>query len=92
MLGQVSLYAIAVWCVVGALCGWLETLRSHDRLVANILICIAGAAAAGIMIKWIGGELGPPWQAPIYSAFIGAAIASVLASSIMRHMPKSAGK
>jgi uncharacterized membrane protein YeaQ/YmgE (transglycosylase-associated protein family) len=92
MLGQVSIYAVAVWCGVGILCGWLETLRSHDRLIANILICVAGAAMAGIVFKWIGGELGPPWQAPFYSAFIGAAIAIVLVSPVLRHIPKSTGK
>ena len=92
MLSQISLYAVAVWCVVGVLCGWLETLRSHGHLYANILIGVAGAAAAGIIFKWVGGELGLPWQAPIYSAFIGAAIAIVLLSPILRYMPTSASK
>ncbi len=92
MLGQVTIYAVAVWFVVGGLCGWLETLRTHHHLFANILVCTAGAAAAGIIFKAVGGELGLPWQAPIYSAFIGAAIAIVLISPVMRYMPKGTGK
>jgi uncharacterized membrane protein YeaQ/YmgE (transglycosylase-associated protein family) len=90
MLGQVSIYAVAVWCGVGLLCGWLETLREgggKDRLIVNIVICVAGAATAGLVFKWINGELGPPTQAPFYSAFIGAAIAVVLVSPILRRLP-----
>ena len=95
MLSQVSIYSVAVWCGVGLLCGWLETLRDRDgrnHLIANIVICVAGAATAGVVFKWINGELGPPSQAPFYSAFIGAAIAIVLVSPILRRRPGSARK
>jgi uncharacterized membrane protein YeaQ/YmgE (transglycosylase-associated protein family) len=95
MLGQVSIYSVAVWVGVGLLCGWLETLREgagNDRLIANIVVCVAGAATAGVVFKWINGELGPPSQAPFYSAFIGAAIAAVLISPILRRVPGIARK
>jgi uncharacterized membrane protein YeaQ/YmgE (transglycosylase-associated protein family) len=95
MLSQLSIYSVAVWCGVGVLCGWLEMLRDRNgrkHLVANIVICVAGAATAGVVFKWINGELGPPSQAPFYSAFIGAAIAIVLVSPILRRLPGSIRK
>ena len=95
MLGNVSIYSLAVWCGVGILCGWLETLRDREgknRLIANILICVAGAATAGVVFKWINGELGPPSQAPFYSAFIGAAIAVVILSPVLQRLSGSARK
>lgn len=88
MLGQVGIYSIAVWVVVGALCGWLESRRNEagkDRLMLNMLTGVIGAAAGGLVFKWVG-ELGPPWQAPFYSAFIGAAIAIVLVAPILRRI------
>jgi len=55
----------------------------------NIVIGVTGAIAAGIVFKSVG-ELGPAWQGPIYSGFIGAAIAIVLASPILQRFAKSA--
>ena len=85
-------YSIAVWLLSGALCGWLEARRtdaSQGRLMLNIVIGVTGAIAAGIVFKSVG-ELGPPWQGPIYSGFIGAAISIVLASPILQRFAKSA--
>jgi uncharacterized membrane protein YeaQ/YmgE (transglycosylase-associated protein family) len=84
-------YSVGVWFLIGALCGWLESRRTEagqGRLILNIVICIAGAIAAGIVFKSVG-ELGPPWQGPIYSGFIGGAIAIVLASPILQRFAKS---
>jgi uncharacterized membrane protein YeaQ/YmgE (transglycosylase-associated protein family) len=84
-------YAIAVWLLSGALCGWLEARRTdagQGRLMLNMVIGVAGAVVAGIVFKSVG-ELGPPWQGPIYSGFIGAAIAIVLASPILQRFAKS---
>ena len=88
MLYQASPYAIAIWLAAGAFCGWLEARRvdAHGAwLGLNILIAVLGAIAAGIFFKWIG-ELGPPWQGPIYSGFIGAAIALVVVSPLLRRL------
>jgi uncharacterized membrane protein YeaQ/YmgE (transglycosylase-associated protein family) len=94
-LGDVDLYSVAVWVGVGILCGWLESLRDADgknRLIANMLICVAGAAIAGVVFKRINAELGPPSQAPFYSAFIGAAIAIVIVAPLLKRIPGNASK
>ena len=83
-------YALAVWIMVGAFCGWLETRRAagNGRLAPNIIIGTFGAFIAGVIFKNIG-ELGPPWQGPIYSAFIGAAISIAAISSLLKRVRPS---
>ena len=83
-------YALAVWILIGAFCGWLETRRAagNDWLVANIMIGSLGAIIAGVIFKNIG-ELGPPWQGPIYSAFIGAAISITIVSYVLKRVRPS---
>ncbi len=78
-------YALFIWLAAGALCGWLETRRLPDGLhfTANLTIGIAGAVLAGIFFKAMG-ELGPAWQGPIYSGFIGAAVLLAALGPLLR--------
>ena len=74
----VPVLSIAVWLVVGAVCGWLETLRVGDSGLpdyADRLAGVIGACLAGMFfLKW--GELVPNSTilAPLVSGVIGASI------------------
>ena len=84
----VPVLSIAVWLVVGGVCGWLETLRVGDSGLpdyANWLAGAAGASLAGMFfLKW--GELVPnsPILAPLVSGVVGASIAMTILGLVLK--------
>ncbi len=88
MLG-VPILSIAIWLAVGAVCGWLETLRVGEEVVlpnpAYWLVGAAGACTAGMFfLRW--GELvpGSPVLAPLVSGVVGASIALTTLSLVLK--------
>ncbi len=72
-----TLYAILIWIVVGAIAGWLAGLVMRGAgfgLVGNILVGIIGAVVAGFLLPKIGIVIGGGFIAAIVNAFIGAVI------------------
>jgi uncharacterized membrane protein YeaQ/YmgE (transglycosylase-associated protein family) len=72
-----SLLAILIWILVGAVAGWLAGLVMRGAgfgLVGNILVGIVGAVVAGFLLPKIGIVIGGNIVASILNAFIGAVI------------------
>ena len=72
-----SLVAILIWIVVGAVAGWLAGLVMRGAgfgLVGNILVGIIGAVVAGFLLPHVGIMIGGNILAQILNAFIGAVI------------------
>jgi uncharacterized membrane protein YeaQ/YmgE (transglycosylase-associated protein family) len=72
-----SLLAILIWIVVGAVAGWLAGLVMRGAgfgLVGNIIVGIIGAVVAGFLLPRIGIAIGGNIIAQILNAFIGAVI------------------
>ena len=72
-----SLFAILIWIVVGAVAGWLAGLVMRGAgfgLIGNILVGIVGAVVAGFLLPKIGIVIGGNIVAAILNAFIGAVI------------------
>ena len=70
-----SLVAILIWIVVGAVAGWLAGLVMRGAgfgLAGNILVGIIGAVVAGFLLPRIGVVIGGSIVAQILNAFIGA--------------------
>lgn len=74
---DMSLLAILIWIVVGAVAGWLAGLVMRGAgfgLIGNVLIGIIGAVVAGFLLPKIGIVIGGGIIASIVNAFIGAVI------------------
>jgi uncharacterized membrane protein YeaQ/YmgE (transglycosylase-associated protein family) len=72
-----SLIAILIWIVVGAVAGWLAGLVMRGAgfgLLGNILVGIIGAVVAGFLLPRIGVVIGGNIVASILNAFIGAVL------------------
>lgn len=72
-----SLLAILIWIVVGAVAGWLAGLVMRGAgfgLVGNIIVGIIGAVVAGFLLPKVGIVIGGNIIASILNAFIGAVI------------------
>jgi uncharacterized membrane protein YeaQ/YmgE (transglycosylase-associated protein family) len=72
-----SLLAILIWIVVGAVAGWLAGLVMRGAgfgLVGNIIVGIVGAVVAGFLLPKIGIVIGGGIIASIINAFIGAVL------------------
>ena len=72
-----SLIAILIWIVVGAVAGWLAGLVMRGAgfgLLGNVLVGIIGAVVAGFLLPRIGIVIGGNIVASILNAFIGAVI------------------
>lgn len=72
-----SLVAILIWIVVGAVAGWLAGLVMRGAgfgLIGNVLVGIVGAVVAGFLLPKVGIVIGGNIIASILNAFIGAVI------------------
>lgn len=82
-----SLLAILIWIVVGAVAGWLAGLVMRGAgfgLVGNILVGIVGAVVAGFLLPRIGIVIGGNVIASILNAFIGAVIVLFVVGLLQR--------
>ncbi len=85
---SVPVLSIVVWLVVGAVCGWLETLRVGDGGLPSRAYWVIGAAGACLggmfFLRW--GELVPnsPILAPLVSGVVGASIIMTILSFALR--------
>ena len=82
-----TLEAIVIWLVVGALAGWIAGLIVKGYglgLIGNIVVGIVGAVIAGWLLPRIGIVIGGGIIAAIVNAVIGAVILLVILGLIRR--------
>ncbi|MFO1508060.1 MAG: GlsB/YeaQ/YmgE family stress response membrane protein [Lysobacterales bacterium] len=82
-----SLTAIIVFLIVGAVAGWLAGQIVKGRgfgLVGNIVVGIIGAVIAGFLLPMAGLEIGGGMIASIINAVIGAVILLVIISFVRK--------
>lgn len=82
-----SLTAIIVFLIVGAVAGWLAGQIVKGRgfgLVGNIVVGIIGAVIAGFLLPMAGLEIGGGMVASIINAVIGAVILLVIISFVRK--------
>lgn len=84
-----SLAAIVIWLVIGAIAGWLAGLIVKGYgfgLVGNIVIGILGAVFGG----WIFAALGIGPSLGVVGAIIGATIGAVLLLLLIKVVRRAA--
>jgi uncharacterized membrane protein YeaQ/YmgE (transglycosylase-associated protein family) len=72
-----TLEALIIWLVIGAVAGWLagQIVKGYGfGLIGNIVVGIIGAIIAGWLLPQIGLALGGSIIAAIINAVIGAVI------------------
>jgi uncharacterized membrane protein YeaQ/YmgE (transglycosylase-associated protein family) len=82
-----TLEAIVIWLIVGALAGWIAGLIVKGYglgLIGNIVVGIVGAVIAGWLLPRIGIVIGGGFVASIINAVIGAVILLVIIGLIRR--------
>ncbi|MBX9774394.1 MAG: GlsB/YeaQ/YmgE family stress response membrane protein [Xanthobacteraceae bacterium] len=82
-----SLEALIIWLIVGALAGWIAGLIVKGYgfgLIGNIVIGIIGAVIAGWLLPRIGIVIGSGFVAALINAVIGAVILLVIIGLIRR--------
>jgi uncharacterized membrane protein YeaQ/YmgE (transglycosylase-associated protein family) len=82
-----SLEALIIWLIVGALAGWIAGLIVKGYglgLIGNIVVGIIGAVIAGWLLPRIGIVIGSGFVAALINAIIGAVILLVIIGLIRR--------
>jgi uncharacterized membrane protein YeaQ/YmgE (transglycosylase-associated protein family) len=82
-----SLEALIIWLIVGALAGWIAGLIVKGYglgLIGNIVVGIIGAVIAGWLLPRIGIVIGSGFIAALINAVIGAVILLVIIGLIRR--------
>jgi uncharacterized membrane protein YeaQ/YmgE (transglycosylase-associated protein family) len=82
-----SIEALLIWLVVGAVAGWLAGLIVKGYgfgLIGNIIVGIIGAVIAGWLLPKLGISLGGTIVRDIIAAVIGAVILLVIIGLIRR--------
>jgi uncharacterized membrane protein YeaQ/YmgE (transglycosylase-associated protein family) len=82
-----SLEALIIWLIVGALAGWIAGLIVKGYglgLIGNIVVGIIGAVIAGWLLPRIGIVIGSGFVASLINAIIGAVILLVIIGLIRR--------
>ena len=82
-----SVEAIVIILLVGAIAGWLAGLIVRGAgfgLIGNIVIGIIGALLASWLLPQLGVSLGGTWVRDIVNATIGAVIVLVILSLVRR--------
>lgn len=84
---MISLQALIIWLVVGAVAGWAagQIVRGFGfGLVGNIVVGIVGALIAGWLLPQLGIAIGGGIIAAIVNAVIGAVILLVIIGLVRR--------
>jgi uncharacterized membrane protein YeaQ/YmgE (transglycosylase-associated protein family) len=82
-----SLEALIIWLIVGALAGWIAGLIVKGYgfgLIGNIVVGIIGAVIAGWLLPRLGIVIGAGFVAALINAVIGAVILLVIIGLIRR--------
>ena len=82
-----SLEALIIWLIVGALAGWIAGLIVKGYgfgLIGNIIVGIIGAVIAGWLLPKLGIVIGSGFIASLINAIIGAVILLVIIGLIRR--------
>lgn len=82
-----SLEALIIWLIVGALAGWIAGLIVKGYgfgLIGNIIVGIIGAVIAGWLLPRLGVVIGSGFVASLINAIIGAVILLVIIGLIRR--------
>jgi uncharacterized membrane protein YeaQ/YmgE (transglycosylase-associated protein family) len=72
-----SIEALIIWLVVGAIAGWAagQIMKGYGfGLIGNIVVGIIGAVIAGWLLPRLGIAIGGGFVASIINAIIGAVI------------------
>jgi uncharacterized membrane protein YeaQ/YmgE (transglycosylase-associated protein family) len=91
---DVSASIVALWCVVGAVIGWLASqIMEKGKLggLNDVLAGLAGAVAGGFLFReffFLGGQQAPV-LAHIVNAALGAVIGTFVARLYMEYQAKS---
>ena len=82
-----TLEALIIWLVVGALAGWIAGLIVKGYglgLIGNIVVGIIGAVIAGWLLPRLGIVIGSGFVAALINAIIGAVILLVIIGLVRR--------
>jgi uncharacterized membrane protein YeaQ/YmgE (transglycosylase-associated protein family) len=82
-----TLEALLIWLIVGAIAGWLAGLIVKGYglgLIGNIVVGIIGAVIAGWLLPKLGLAIGGTFIRDIIAAVIGAVILLVLIGLVRR--------
>jgi uncharacterized membrane protein YeaQ/YmgE (transglycosylase-associated protein family) len=82
-----TLEALIIWLIVGALAGWLAGLIVKGYgfgLIGNIVVGIIGAVIAGWLLPRVGIVIGSGFIAALINAVIGAVILLVIIGLVRR--------
>ena len=82
-----SLEALIIWLIVGALAGWIAGLIVKGYgfgLIGNIIVGIIGAVIAGWLLPRLGIVIGSGFISSLINAIIGAVILLVIIGLIRR--------
>jgi len=82
-----TLEALIIWLVVGALAGWIAGLIVKGYgfgLIGNIVVGIIGAVIAGWLLPKLGIVIGSGFVASLINAIIGAVILLVIIGLVRR--------
>ena len=82
-----SVEAIIIWLVVGAIAGWLAGMVVKGGgfgLVGDIIVGIIGALIAGWLLPRLGIVIGTGFIPAIIDAFIGAVILLIILRLVKR--------
>ena len=82
-----TIEALLIWLIVGAIAGWLAGLIVKGYgfgLIGNIVVGIIGAVIAGWLLPRLGIVIGSGFIAAIINAVIGAVILLVIIGLVRR--------
>lgn len=82
-----TIEALIIWLIVGALAGWIAGLIVKGYgfgLIGNIVVGIIGAVIAGWLLPRLGIVIGSGFIAAIINAVIGAVILLVIIGLVRR--------
>ena len=82
-----TLEALIIWLIVGALAGWIAGLIVKGYgfgLIGNIVVGIIGAVIAGWLLPRLGIVIGSGFVAALINAIIGAVILLVIIGLVRR--------
>ncbi|MGE0827943.1 MAG: GlsB/YeaQ/YmgE family stress response membrane protein [Hyphomonadaceae bacterium] len=79
---------ILIWCLIGAIAGWLAGLVVRGfgfGLIGNIIVGIVGAVVGG----WLFGQLGISIGSGLINAIVGATIGAIIVLFVVRLLKRA---